>query len=440
LAEEGYEQLREAIVSGRLQPNERLIEAELSRELGVGRAVVRAALARLEQEGLVERERNRGARVRMISEREAVEILEARTVLEGLAARYAAERADGNAIGDLRSILAEMHSRLKDGDLLGASDQNARLHERMREAADHPTSARLISGLRSQLVRFQYRTILVPGRSDHSYSEHEAIVDAIAAHDPDAAETAMRAHLSHVAEALHAATQEPGSLVQANGNAGANAKPSAPASKPLAAPYAELAELGSATVYEAGGRRGYVDADLIQAVPGSRAAGPARTVRCGQDDNLMVHAAIAEAQAGEVLVLTMPEARPVALVGDLLATQARERGVAALLIDASIRDVEELREMGLPTWARWVRVRGAGKDVPGAIGEPVVVGGARIRQGDVVVLDADGVAIVEQERVEDVLEASRERLERERIKRGKLQQGALSYEIDGLRERVEGAR
>jgi 4-hydroxy-4-methyl-2-oxoglutarate aldolase len=440
LAEEGYEQLREAIVSGRLQPNERLVEAELSRELGVGRAVVRAALARLEQEGLVERERNRGARVRMISEREAVEILEARTVLEGLAARYAAERADAEAIRSLRSILNEMRSRLEAGDLLGASDQNARLHERMREAADHPTSARLISGLRSQLVRFQYRTILVPGRSDRSYSEHEAIVEAIASHDPDAAEAAMRAHLSHVAEALHAATQEQGGVGHANGGAAASAKPSAPASRSLAAPYAELAELGSATVYEAGGRRGYVDADLIQAVPGSRAAGPARTVRCGQDDNLMVHAAIAEAEPGEVLVLTMPEARPVALVGDLLATQARERGVAALLIDASIRDVEDLREMGLPIWARWVRVRGAGKDVPGAIGEPVVVGGATIRQGDVVVLDADGVAVVERERVEDVLEASRERLGRERVKRAKLQQGALSYEIDGLRERVEGPR
>jgi len=127
-------------------------------------------------------------------------------------------------------------------------------------------------------------------------------------------------------------------------------------------------------------------------------------------------------------------------VGDLLATQARERGVAALLIDASIRDVEELREMGLPIWARWVRVRGAGKDVAGTIGEPVEVGGAQIRQGDVVVLDADGVAVVEQERVKEVLVASRERAERERVKRAKLQQGALSYELDGLRERVEGAR
>jgi 4-hydroxy-4-methyl-2-oxoglutarate aldolase len=212
------------------------------------------------------------------------------------------------------------------------------------------------------------------------------------------------------------------------------------ATPPSADLYAELASLGSATVYEAGGRGGFLDVDLVQVVPGSRAAGPARTVRCGQDDNLMVHAAMAEAEPGEVLVLTMPEPRAVALVGDLLATQARERGVAALLIDASVRDVEELREMGLPIWARWVRVHGAGKDLAGTIGEPVEVGGASIRQGDVLVLDADGVAVVERERVEQVLEASRERAERERVKRAKLEQGALSYEIDGLRERVERAR
>ena len=102
----------------------------------------------------------------------------------------------------------------------------------------------------------------------------------------------------------------------------------------------ELARLGSATVYEAGGRGGYVDADLIQVVPGSRAAGPARTVRCGQDDNLMVHAVMADVQPGEVIVLSMPEPRPVALGGELLATQAQAHGAAAMLIDASVRDVE----------------------------------------------------------------------------------------------------
>jgi 4-hydroxy-4-methyl-2-oxoglutarate aldolase len=200
-----------------------------------------------------------------------------------------------------------------------------------------------------------------------------------------------------------------------------------------------LARLGSATVYEAGGRGGYVDADLHQIVPGSRVAGPARTVLCGQDDNLMVHAVMAAVQPGEVIVLTMPEPRPVALVGDLLATQARAQGAAGMLIDASVRDTEELAELGLPIWARWVRVKGAAKDVAGAIGEPVVVGGATIRQGDVLVLDADGVAVVEHERVEEVLAASLARDERERVKRAKLRDGALSYDLDGLRERVEGS-
>jgi 4-hydroxy-4-methyl-2-oxoglutarate aldolase len=201
--------------------------------------------------------------------------------------------------------------------------------------------------------------------------------------------------------------------------------------------YEELAELGSATVHEAAGRSQVVDLDLVQVIPGSRAAGAARTVRCGQDDNLMVHAAVAEAERGEVLVLTMPEPQPIALVGDLLATQMKGRGVAAVLVDAAVRDVEELRELGLPIWAHWVRVSGAEKKVPGTIGEPVVVGGATIRQGDVVVLDADGVAVVEQERVDEVLEAARGRAAREVDKRAKLQAGALSYDLDDLRSLVE---
>jgi 4-hydroxy-4-methyl-2-oxoglutarate aldolase len=201
--------------------------------------------------------------------------------------------------------------------------------------------------------------------------------------------------------------------------------------------FVELAQLGTATVHEAAGRAPVVDMALIQILPGSRAAGPARTVRCGQDDNLMVHAAVAEAEPGEVLVLTMPDPTPVALVGELLATQARGRGVAALLVDAAVRDVEELREVGVPIWARYVRVRGAGKSVPGAIGEPVRVGGTTIRQGDVVVLDADGAVVVEQARIEEVLAAARARAEREREKRAKLEAGSLSYDLDGLRELVE---
>ena len=199
----------------------------------------------------------------------------------------------------------------------------------------------------------------------------------------------------------------------------------------------ELARLGTATVYEAAGRKGLVDLDLHRIVPGSRAAGPARPILCGQADNLMVHAAIAHANPGDVLVLTMPVPRPVALVGDLLATQAKARGVAGLLIDGSVRDVEELVEIGLPIWARWIRVRGAGKDVPGTIDEPVIVGGARIAAGDTVVLDADGAAVVAQDRVEVVLEAARAREEKERVKRARLQAGELSYDLDNLRARVE---
>jgi 4-hydroxy-4-methyl-2-oxoglutarate aldolase len=199
----------------------------------------------------------------------------------------------------------------------------------------------------------------------------------------------------------------------------------------------ELARLGTATVYEAAGRKGLVDLDLHRIVPGSRAAGPARPILCGQADNLMVHAAMAHANPGDVLVLTMPVPRPVALVGDLLATQAKARGVAGLLIDGSVRDVEELVEIGLPIWARWIRVRGAGKDVPGTIDEPVIVGGARIAAGDTVVLDADGAAVVAQERAGEVLEAARAREEKERVKRAKLQAGELSYDLDNLRARVE---
>jgi 4-hydroxy-4-methyl-2-oxoglutarate aldolase len=199
----------------------------------------------------------------------------------------------------------------------------------------------------------------------------------------------------------------------------------------------DFARLGSATVYEASGREGLIDVPLVQVVPGSRAAGPARPVRCGQGDNLMVHAAMAHARPGDVLVLTMPEPAPVALVGDLLATQAKAQGVAALLVDASVRDVEELEAIGLPIWARWVRVRGADKAVPGTIDEPVTVGGATIRSGDIVVLDADGAVVVAAERTEEVLAASLEREERERVKREKLQGGALSYDLDNLRALVE---
>jgi DNA-binding GntR family transcriptional regulator len=199
---DGYEYLRRAIVTGEVLPGERLLEEELSARLGIGRAAVRTALVRLEHDGLVAREPNRGARVRRVSEQEAVEILEARAALEGLAARHAAVNADEEAVDELRAILAEMLAKREDSDFIGVSDANARLHGRILELSNHATARRLSQILTSQLVRFQYRTVLLPGRAQRSYAEHTEIVEAIAAHDPDAAEAAMRSHLSRVAEAL----------------------------------------------------------------------------------------------------------------------------------------------------------------------------------------------------------------------------------------------
>jgi 4-hydroxy-4-methyl-2-oxoglutarate aldolase len=197
------------------------------------------------------------------------------------------------------------------------------------------------------------------------------------------------------------------------------------------------AELGVATIYEAAGQRGLIDLALNQIVPGTKAAGPARTVMCGQGDNLMVHAAIAEARPGDVLVIDMPSVAAVALVGELLATQAAARGVAALIVNAAIRDVEALRALGLPVWARWVRAAAATKQLRGSIDKPMRIGGADLRAGDIVVADADGVVVVPAERQDDILRASEDRERREREAREKYRRGALSYDLLGLRPKDE---
>lgn len=200
----------------------------------------------------------------------------------------------------------------------------------------------------------------------------------------------------------------------------------------------EFARLGVATVYEASGRAGLVDLPLHQLAPGSRVAGPACTVHCGQGDNLMVHAAMAAVRPGEVLVVTMPEAEPVALVGELLATQALAQGAAAMLIDAAIRDAEELRTLGLPVWARFIRVRGATRTAVGGINTPVAMGGATIRPGDIIVLDGDGAVVVAAERAAEVLAASQAREAREASNRSRFQAGQLSIDLYNLRQQVAG--
>jgi DNA-binding GntR family transcriptional regulator len=199
---DAYRRLREGITSGRFQPNERLVEASLTRLLGAGRTAIRAALVRLDQEGLVTREPNRGARVRLVSDREALEIEEVRAALEGLLARQAAAKARPAHLRELKQILVEMRRRFGEGDAVGYSELNPPFHQLIWTAAANPTAERLVGTLKSQSLRYQYQTMLRPGRPARSLHEHEAIFSAIAAHDPDAAETAMRNHLQEVLETL----------------------------------------------------------------------------------------------------------------------------------------------------------------------------------------------------------------------------------------------
>lgn len=200
--DKAYAGLHEAIVRGELLPSQRLVELELAKQLGVGRAAIRTALDRLVQDGLVEHEPNRGAHVRLVSVEEAVEMFEARAVLEGLALRYTAQKATEQEIAELQAMVERMEECFAAGDLLAVSDINAQLHTALLRIADHKTVTRLLERLQAHHVRFQYRMILAPGRAIYSLQEHRAIIVAIGAHDPNAAEAAMRRHLSHAAEAL----------------------------------------------------------------------------------------------------------------------------------------------------------------------------------------------------------------------------------------------
>lgn len=188
--------LREAITRGQLMPNERLIEADLASSYGVNRAHIRTALAMLDQEGLVVRERNRGARVRAITDEEAMEIAETRLAIEVMVARQAALRITDAGRKALRAVETDMRRAVKEADDLAFSRCNGALHQEIQRIAGNATATRILSTLRSHLVRLQYRVILLPGRPQSSLAEHRAIVDAICAGNADAAEKAMRQHLA----------------------------------------------------------------------------------------------------------------------------------------------------------------------------------------------------------------------------------------------------
>jgi DNA-binding GntR family transcriptional regulator len=206
------EEVRSAILQGQYAPNQRLIEADLCERFGTSRFVARYALQELSSQGLVEFERNRGARVRDISLDEAIEITQVRKLLEGLQASRAAERITKTEAASLRGIVKEMRAAVGSAEALRYSELNARLHAMIRDIAAHQTSARLLQQLRDQTVRHRFSLSLVPGRSLVSLPQHEAIVTAVTARDPVAAERAMHEHLQSVInafEALKAAATRP---------------------------------------------------------------------------------------------------------------------------------------------------------------------------------------------------------------------------------------
>jgi DNA-binding GntR family transcriptional regulator len=217
------EALRAAILAGEYAPRQRLVEIDLCERFGTSRFILRAALQDLSAQGLVEFQRNRGARVREISLDEAVEITEVRLLLEGHLAGRAANRATKADVVMLRKIVKDMRTAVQKSELLTYSELNARLHHAIRDIAAHETTARLLRQLRDLTVRHQFSLSLVPGRPMVSLPQHEAIVAAIAAHDPDAAQGAMREHLQSVVEAFQALSAaagqpSPGRSRQSGGN------------------------------------------------------------------------------------------------------------------------------------------------------------------------------------------------------------------------------
>jgi DNA-binding GntR family transcriptional regulator len=194
--------LRAAILDGEFAAGQRLVEIDLCERFGCSRFAVRAAIPVLASEGLVELQRHRGARVRVIPLAEAIEITEVRRLLEGLTAARAAERATPAQVAELQQIIQEMRDAVAAAELLRYSDANARLHGLVRAIAAHQTATGIIELLRAQLVRHQFALALVPGRPAVSLDQHERIVAAIAAGDPAAAEAAMRDHITSVIDAL----------------------------------------------------------------------------------------------------------------------------------------------------------------------------------------------------------------------------------------------
>jgi DNA-binding GntR family transcriptional regulator len=194
--------LRSDILAGVFSPGERLTEVALAEKYSVGRGSIRAALLELRAEGLVDIEANRGAVVRRITVDEAIEIAEARKVLEGLVAGKAALSDDIEAKNSLASIIEEMGSAVSAGDSARYSELNRILHRRIWEIGEHRVANDLVANLRNRSAHHQYRLAMMPGRAEESLAQHAAVVEAIVAGDAETAEKSMREHLSSVIDVL----------------------------------------------------------------------------------------------------------------------------------------------------------------------------------------------------------------------------------------------